>query len=380
MQPAERIVPTPKVEPGDRLGAVAQAAAAALGDADLGNVIVLAQRRRTDEIDAPAVTVNDNERPAPPLPGSGKRRPWTAVVVAALLLHFAVALVFLREPPPLASIGLESISVELVLGADQNAGVAEQPSETESLPAPDSRASEAEREAENPPQHEDAAVAEREPEQAEQEPEQTVREPEKPDETAHEPEQPAAPEPERADTQAKPADPPAEVAEEADKPPQPPAETKSAEAPPQPRPEKPVAVAPPKPAEKPTPKQAKKTAPKKKAAAASRSESVPSAGSRGIGRGRSTLDRNYPGIVAAHLARHKQYPAEARSRGIGGVVSVSFSLDGRGRVTSVRLTRSSGVASLDAETQAMVRRASPFPPPPSGQGMSFTVPVSFNLR
>jgi outer membrane biosynthesis protein TonB len=28
----------------------------------------------------------------------------------------------------------------------------------------------------------------------------------------------------------------------------------------------------------------------------------------------------------------------------------------------------------------MVRRASPFPPPPTRQAMSFTAPVNFNLR
>jgi len=59
---------------------------------------------------------------------------------------------------------------------------------------------------------------------------------------------------------------------------------------------------------------------------------------------------------------------------------VTFSLDGGGRVTASRLARGSGVASLDAEVQAMVRRASPFPAPPGGASRSFTVPVSFRLN
>jgi hypothetical protein len=37
-------------------------------------------------------------------------------------------------------------------------------------------------------------------------------------------------------------------------------------------------------------------------------------------------------------------------------------------------------ASLDQEVEAMVRRASPFPAPPAGHAMTFTVPVSFQLR
>jgi periplasmic protein TonB len=49
-------------------------------------------------------------------------------------------------------------------------------------------------------------------------------------------------------------------------------------------------------------------------------------------------------------------------------------------VMSVRLAHGSGIASIDAEVQAMVRRASPFPPPSGGRSQSFTVPVSFRLN
>ena len=45
-------------------------------------------------------------------------------------------------------------------------------------------------------------------------------------------------------------------------------------------------------------------------------------------------DTNYPGLVSAHLRRHKQYPSDARSRGDQGTATVTFSLDGGGRVTS----------------------------------------------
>ena len=59
---------------------------------------------------------------------------------------------------------------------------------------------------------------------------------------------------------------------------------------------------------------------------------------------------------------------------------VSFATDGGGRVTRVSLMRGSGVASLDQEETAMVRRASPFPAPPGGRGMTFTVPVDFRIQ
>jgi len=62
---------------------------------------------------------------------------------------------------------------------------------------------------------------------------------------------------------------------------------------------------------------------------------------------------------------------------INGAASTAVSSGG---VTSVRLARSSGVGSIDQEVQAMVRRASPFPPPPGGRAQTFTVPVNFRLN
>ena len=89
---------------------------------------------------------------------------------------------------------------------------------------------------------------------------------------------------------------------------------------------------------------------------------------------------NYRGLVFAHLARHKQFPADARGRGEQGSAMIGFSLDGGGRVTRVSLVRSSGFPSLDQEAQAMVRRASPFPAPPDGRAVSFTAPASFRIQ
>jgi TonB family protein len=55
-------------------------------------------------------------------------------------------------------------------------------------------------------------------------------------------------------------------------------------------------------------------------------------------------------------------------------------LDGSGRVTSSSVVRSTGAAILDQELAAMARRASPFPPPPGGRAVSFTVPIGFRLN
>ena len=95
---------------------------------------------------------------------------------------------------------------------------------------------------------------------------------------------------------------------------------------------------------------------------------------------RAAGDPNYYALVAAHLAREKRYPADARSRGERGSANVSFAIDGSGRVTRVVLARGTGFPALDQEVRAMVYRASPFPAPPGGRGMSFTVPVSFRIQ
>ena len=94
---------------------------------------------------------------------------------------------------------------------------------------------------------------------------------------------------------------------------------------------------------------------------------------------RSDHDTNYAELVSAHLRRPKQYPPDALSRGEQGKAAVSFSLDGDGRVTSARVVRGSGFASIDGDATAMVHRASPFPAPPSGRSVNFTLPVNYRL-
>jgi len=108
--------------------------------------------------------------------------------------------------------------------------------------------------------------------------------------------------------------------------------------------------------------------------------STPSAPANSFGRGRMAGDANYQGLVAARLARFKRFPPEARRRREHGSAIVSFTIDGTGRITVVGLVRGTGFAALDEEVQAMVRRASPFPPPPRGTDITFTAPVSFHLN
>src|SRR5262249_36771570 len=61
--------------------------------------------------------------------------------------------------------------------------------------------------------------------------------------------------------------------------------------------------------------------------------STPSTASSAVGKGRSDIDTNYRGLVAAHLNRHKSFPEAARKRGAQGATLISFAIDGAGKVT-----------------------------------------------
>lgn len=99
--------------------------------------------------------------------------------------------------------------------------------------------------------------------------------------------------------------------------------------------------------------------------------------SQGASSAPSVSPASWRGTLLAHLNRYKRFPGGANP----GIVQVSFSIDRSGRVLSARLISGSGDAALDEEAVAMVRRASPVPPPPAGLGggtIALAVPVKFS--
>ena len=122
---------------------------------------------------------------------------------------------------------------------------------------------------------------------------------------------------------------------------------------------------------------------------APRTSAAPSAAKRApqqsstAGTASAAARASYGQLLAAHLQRFKQYPLAAKSAGIQGVATLSFTVTRNGGVSGARLSGSSGNAALDAETMAMIRRAQPLPSFPAEMtqaSQSFTVPVRFNLR
>ncbi len=87
-------------------------------------------------------------------------------------------------------------------------------------------------------------------------------------------------------------------------------------------------------------------------------------------------------MLSNQLAKYKNYPRIAVTRGYEGDAMLEFKLDANGNLVSCTIVKSSGYPSLDNEALESVKKASPFPlPPDSLRGRSFTilVPVSFRL-
>ncbi|MDR1608832.1 MAG: energy transducer TonB [Deltaproteobacteria bacterium] len=103
----------------------------------------------------------------------------------------------------------------------------------------------------------------------------------------------------------------------------------------------------------------------------------------GTGRGNPDLLSAYKSQISRRLNQYKKYPTAAMSRGLKGVVKVSFRVNANGRVSIARMVASSGFAVLDDEALALLKRCSPFPPIPKDLGLNdldLSVPISFTAR
>ncbi len=79
----------------------------------------------------------------------------------------------------------------------------------------------------------------------------------------------------------------------------------------------------------------------------------------------------YASKVWSVLARHK--PRAGQS----GSTVVMFAIGSNGSLRAVKVGRSSGNARIDQLALATVRRAAPFPPPPSGSA-SYSIRIDFH--
>src|SRR5262245_66373644 len=84
--------------------------------ADLSNVIPFKRGRRAGtEPSTPPVTIGPPDRPAPPPPGTSVAMR-IALVVCSLAAHGLLLFALWEEQRPLGSIGIEAITVEVMVG------------------------------------------------------------------------------------------------------------------------------------------------------------------------------------------------------------------------------------------------------------------------
>jgi protein TonB len=181
--------------------------------------------------------------------------------------------------------------------------------------------------------------------------------------------------------------------QEADAPPPEPQkiETFEEQIPPTPPQPEPVVAAPPKvePKPEPTPikpqpvkeqvKKPTKKPPAPRTTAAPKADRVaPEAPAVASGASVAAAAASYRAMLTAHLQRFKRSPGNAKGRNV-----LNFTVTRNGRVTASRLAQSSGQASLDQETMALIQRAQPlpvFPPEIRDASMNFSQPFNYTER
>ncbi len=92
---------------------------------------------------------------------------------------------------------------------------------------------------------------------------------------------------------------------------------------------------------------------------------------------------DYSSLLAAAIAKYKQYPKIAQMRGWQGLIIIELQLNPQGAVIYSQIKKSSGYDVLDQEALEMIKRAAPFPQPPEAlRSKNFTVlvPISFKLE
>src|SRR5262245_11409442 len=101
------------------------------------NVVPFTRLRRRAAAAAapPEIAFDPAQRPAPFFI-RGRGRLIVPLLAVSLIAHCGLYVLFNRPPPPMASIGLEVMSVEIVLGANAPAGAAAKPGENETQSAP----------------------------------------------------------------------------------------------------------------------------------------------------------------------------------------------------------------------------------------------------
>jgi protein TonB len=103
----------------------------------------------------------------------------------------------------------------------------------------------------------------------------------------------------------------------------------------------------------------------------------------GDGAARAAAEGLYLAELQRAIAKHRFYPRAARRRSREGEVTVSFVIQADGRITGIRVTKSSGSDALDRAAVRTLENLGRFRPIPAKIGRTrwaLRVPINFALR
>ncbi len=83
--------------------------------------------------------------------------------------------------------------------------------------------------------------------------------------------------------------------------------------------------------------------------------------------------------VAQLIADNQSYPRSAQVRKEEGTAKVKVTLDASGKVTAVEVVQPTSSDILNREAEKIMTKIGNFPAPPSGNGMSLVVPITWKL-
>jgi TonB family protein len=89
------------------------------------------------------------------------------------------------------------------------------------------------------------------------------------------------------------------------------------------------------------------------------------------------VDPSYMGRLKAKIFSRWIYPQKAINANMQGTAIISFSVESSGRVSALRVVKSSNIKILDAAAINAVRDASPFPPPGSDAAPDISITGKF---
>ncbi|MFZ5609813.1 MAG: energy transducer TonB [Pseudomonadota bacterium] len=84
--------------------------------------------------------------------------------------------------------------------------------------------------------------------------------------------------------------------------------------------------------------------------------------------------------VAQLVGKNQGYPRSAQVRRIEGSAQVKVVVDGSGTIASYELVQSTEHAVLDQEVEKLMTKINPLPAPPTPEGITLVLPLTWKLE